>query len=84
MRSELEILDTLGVDSSALEPAPGGPLRFAGGIARVDPRSSDRRPCSSCGDPAYATQRIDVPGHGLRWLDKCRGHLLRAARAQWS
>ncbi|WP_123972676.1 hypothetical protein [Streptomyces sp. Ag109_O5-1] len=79
MRPELEVLAALGVDSAVLDAAPGGPLRFSGGIARVHPTSPDRRCCSSCGALPYATQRLD-----LRWRDSCRDCMLIGFDLAWS
>ncbi|MFF4044982.1 hypothetical protein [Streptomyces sp. NPDC001816] len=70
MRDDLQILTALGIAPSALDPAPGGPLRFSGGRDRITPPG--RYPCSACGAPAVATCRRTIPGLGLRWQDSCR------------
>jgi hypothetical protein len=64
-----DILEQLGVDPARLEPAPPGLP------AVLPPRErQDRyeRPCAACGQPARTTRVIDLPGHGPRWLDRCR------------
>jgi hypothetical protein len=81
MRDDTRILDALGIDPAALEPAPDVPPRLSGWQARVHPLSWMRRPCSSCGEPAVATQVLSVPGLGLRWRDSCRDCMIAGFRA---
>ncbi|GGJ50460.1 hypothetical protein [Streptomyces brasiliensis] len=81
MRDDMRILAALGIDPAALEPAPEAPLRLSGWQARIHPLSLTRRPCSSCGAPATATQVVSVPGSGLRWRDSCRNCMLAGFRA---
>jgi hypothetical protein len=79
MVDDTDRLALLGVNPDALEPAPGGPLRYSGYRARITPGPS-RRACSACGAPAVATRRIDV--HGLRWLDSCRYCMITGMRGE--
>ncbi|MFF4567566.1 hypothetical protein [Streptomyces sp. NPDC001435] len=63
-----DVLRYLGADPAALAPAPS---RWAGreASARLAPPPP---PCAGCGRPARATTAADLPGYGLRWLDRCR------------
>ncbi|MFF8432345.1 hypothetical protein ACF07Y_45960 [Streptomyces sp. NPDC016566] len=70
MRDDLQILTALGIDPATLDPAPDGPLRYAGSRERIHPPG--RHPCSACGAPAVATCRRTIPDLGLRWQDSCR------------
>ena len=83
MRTDLQLLAALGVDPATLDEAPDGMLHRTGWQARVHPLSPTRRPCTTCGAPAYATCRLDLPELGLRWLDSCRDHMLAVARLRW-
>lgn len=62
-----DLLRTLGVDPATLNPAPARP-RGRDGFDRV---GLSPVPCTLCGEPAYVTKVVDVPG-GRRWLDRCR------------
>lgn len=73
------ILRALSIDPANLEPAPAWkfiPTREA--MHRIGPPTP--LPCSSCGAPARATLIIDVPGHGTRWLDRCRDCFLATVK----
>lgn len=61
------LLRTLGVDPAVLDPAPTRP-RGRDGFDRV---GLTPVPCSLCGEPAYVTKVVALPG-GQRWLDRCR------------
>ncbi|WP_406359956.1 hypothetical protein OH782_22305 [Streptomyces sp. NBC_01544] len=60
-----DLLRSLGVDPSQLDPAP--PWAPRAGAERLD----GSHPCVHCGKPARATVGVDTPGHGRRWLDRC-------------
>ncbi|MFF3057021.1 hypothetical protein [Streptomyces sp. NPDC057909] len=64
--TDADLLRTLGVDPSKLDPAPSSPWRSAG-VERLD----GRHPCVRCGRPSNVAGVVDVPGHGRRWLDRC-------------
>ncbi|MFE8965081.1 hypothetical protein [Streptomyces iakyrus] len=66
MNSE-EAARKLGVDPASLAPAPPAP-RFAQFWARMQKEP----PCSACGQPSRTSGVIHDPGHGSRWLDRCR------------
>ncbi|MEU6071967.1 hypothetical protein ABZ864_47995 [Streptomyces sp. NPDC047082] len=67
-----DVLRHLGIDPAALAPAPP---QWSGreASARI---AAPPPPCAGCGQPARATTVADVPGHGPRWLDRCRACLL--------
>ncbi|MFF1901526.1 hypothetical protein [Streptomyces sp. NPDC058206] len=62
----VDLLRSLGVNPSTLDPAPSSPWRNAGAE-----RLRGRHPCVRCGGPAQAAGLVDVPGYGRRWLDRC-------------
>ena len=64
--NDADLLRSLGVDPSTLDPAPPSPWQSAG-TERLD----RRHPCVRCDEPAQAAGVVDVPGHGRRWLDRC-------------
>lgn len=64
----------LGVDPDALDPAPPWPWSDAA----VD-RLRAAPGCVACSQPATATRSVHIPGHGRRWIDRCREHLLATA-----
>ncbi|WP_030180467.1 hypothetical protein [Streptomyces sp. NRRL S-813] len=82
MRPELQALAFLGVNPAQLDPAPAGPLRTTGYQARIHPLSPTRARCAACGEPAIATQIVDVPGLGLRWHDSCRDCMVAGAKLE--
>ncbi|MGW7410301.1 hypothetical protein ACWGI9_42670 [Streptomyces sp. NPDC054833] len=61
--------------SALTRPPCSGPVAVgrAGGVraARAAPPS-----CAGCGRPRRATTAADLPGYGLRWLDRCRDSFL--------
>ncbi|WP_406428716.1 hypothetical protein [Streptomyces sp. NBC_01589] len=63
--TDADLLRSLGVDPSQLDPAP--PWAPRAGAERLD--GSHR--CALCGKLARATVGVDTPGHGRRWLDRC-------------
>ncbi|WP_406309808.1 hypothetical protein [Streptomyces sp. NBC_00623] len=63
--TDADLLRSLGVDPSQLDPAP--PWAPRAGAERLD----GSHPCALCGKPARATVGVDTPGHGRRWLDRC-------------
>ncbi|WP_329162750.1 hypothetical protein OHB49_23565 [Streptomyces sp. NBC_01717] len=63
--ADADLLRSLGVDPSQLDPAP--PWAPRAGTERLD----GSHPCALCGKPARATVGVDTPGHGRRWLDRC-------------
>ncbi|MGW3829152.1 hypothetical protein ACWEAF_45020 [Streptomyces sp. NPDC005071] len=63
--SDADLLRSLGVDPSQLDPAPPWAPRIGG--ERLD----GNHPCVRCGKPARATGVVTTPGHGRRWLDRC-------------
>ncbi|MGY4930296.1 hypothetical protein ACWD7T_04100 [Streptomyces sp. 900116325] len=63
--TDADLLRSLGVDPSQLDPAP--PWTPRAGAERLD----GSHPCALCGQPARATGAVDVPGYGRRWLDRC-------------
>ncbi|MET8130026.1 hypothetical protein [Streptomyces sp. NPDC005231] len=63
--ADADLLRSLGVDPSPLDPAPSWAPRA--GAERLD----GSHPCALCGKPARATLGVDTPGHGRRWLDRC-------------
>ncbi|MFE4800135.1 hypothetical protein ACFRFL_35195 [Streptomyces sp. NPDC056708] len=65
-----DLLRSLGVDPSQLDPAPSWAPRV--GAERLD----GSHPCTLCGKPARATVGVDTAGHGRRWLDRCMPCLL--------
>ncbi|MER7806184.1 hypothetical protein [Streptomyces sp900116325] len=68
--TDADLLRTLGVDASQLDPAP--PWVPRAGAERLD----GRHPCVRCGKPASVTGIVDAPGYGRRWLDRCMPCLL--------
>ncbi|WP_330245253.1 hypothetical protein OHA33_18865 [Streptomyces sp. NBC_00562] len=68
-----DLLRSLGVDPSQLDPAP--PWAPRAGAERLD----GSHPCALCGKPARATAGVDTPGHGRRWLDRCMPCLIATA-----
>ncbi|MFF1843033.1 hypothetical protein ACFVW9_14970 [Streptomyces sp. NPDC058217] len=64
--NDADLLRSLGVNPSTLDPAPASRWRNAG-----PERLRGRRPCVRCGEPARAAGVVDVPGYGRRWLDRC-------------
>ncbi|WP_030917219.1 hypothetical protein [Streptomyces sp. NRRL B-24720] len=68
---DADLLRSLGVDPSTLDPAPAAPWRIAG-AERLD----GRHPCVRCGKPATLVGIVDLPGYGRRWLDRCMPCLL--------
>ncbi|MDX3766399.1 MULTISPECIES: hypothetical protein [unclassified Streptomyces] len=65
--TDADLLRSLGVDPSQLDPAPPWAPRQSAGTERLD----GSHPCVHCGKPARATVGVDTPGHGRRWLDRC-------------
>nr|WTB35097.1 hypothetical protein OG781_41640 [Streptomyces sp. NBC_00830] len=65
--NDADLLRSLGVDPSQLDPAPPWALRQSAATERLD----GSHPCALCGKPARATVGVDTPGHGRRWLDRC-------------
>nr|WTB35184.1 hypothetical protein OG781_42140 [Streptomyces sp. NBC_00830] len=65
--TDADLLRSLNVDPSQLDPAPPWAPRQRAGTERLD----GSHPCVRCGDPARATGVVDVPGYGRRWLDRC-------------
>lgn len=60
-------LPLLDITPAALDRAPPwAPLRGTGAD-----RLRSRPSCSYCGQPATATTAVEVPGAGLRWVDRC-------------
>ncbi|WP_406434348.1 hypothetical protein [Streptomyces sp. NBC_01589] len=70
--TDADLLRSLGVDPSQLDPAPPWAPRQSAGAERLD----GSHPCALCGKPARATVGVDTPGHGRRWLDRCMPCLL--------
>ncbi|MBK3630318.1 hypothetical protein JHN59_37095 [Streptomyces sp. MBT49] len=77
-----ETLAFLGIDPTALEPAPDQPTR-ADSWPRIDIRSAARRRCSSCRALAVATCVTRPAGHGPCWLDQCRDCMIAGIRLSW-
>ncbi|WP_326607779.1 hypothetical protein OG930_40695 [Streptomyces sp. NBC_01799] len=65
--TDADLLRSLGVDPSQLDPAPPWARRQSAGAERL----AGSHPCALCGKPARATVGVDTPGHGRRWLDRC-------------
>jgi hypothetical protein len=63
-----DVLRFLGADPAALAPAPPGWAGREASVRLAPPPPS----CAGCGRPARATTAADLPGFGLRWLDRCR------------
>lgn len=63
--TDAELLRSLNVDPSQLDPAP--PWTPHAGAERID----GTHPCARCGKPATATGVVVAPGYGRRWLDRC-------------
>lgn len=70
--NDAEMLQVLGVDPAALDPAPASMRGY------LQQRAG--RPCVACGDEADYTTIVDVPGYGRSWVDCCRGHFLAVAK----
>ncbi|MGW6098890.1 hypothetical protein ACWFRK_32120 [Streptomyces sp. NPDC055157] len=70
--TDADLLRSLGVDPSQLDPAP--PWAPRAGVERLDGRYR----CALCGKPARATVGVDTPGRGRRWLDRCMPCLIAA------
>ncbi|WNI31502.1 hypothetical protein [Streptomyces sp. ITFR-6] len=60
-------LRSLGVDLSALDPAPPQTPRWDAGTERL----KARHPCLLCGQPSSAVGIAHTPGHGRRWVGTC-------------
>jgi hypothetical protein len=65
--NDADLLRSLDIDPSQLDPAPPWAPRQSAGTERLD----GKHPCVPCGQPARATGAVDVPGYGRRWLDRC-------------
>ncbi|MFE5111438.1 hypothetical protein [Streptomyces sp. NPDC056663] len=65
--TDADLLRSLGVGPSQLDPAPPWAPRQSAGAKRLD----GNHPCVGCGQPARATGVVTVPGSGRRWLDRC-------------
>lgn len=78
--TDADLLLHLGIDPTALDPAPAHG-RATAGPARV---GRSPAPCTLCGAPARFTRVVDVPGRGPCWLDRCRACFLATVGIQSS
>lgn len=67
-----DLLRILAVDPASLDPAP--PWTPQAGLDRLGTQL-----CVACGAPAVATRTAHIPGHGRRWIERCRQHYLATA-----
>lgn len=65
--TDADLLRSLGVDPSQLDPTPPWASRQSAGAERL----VGNHPCVRCGQPARATGVVTVPASGRRWLDRC-------------
>ncbi|MET8420546.1 hypothetical protein ACWD7C_01035 [Streptomyces sp. NPDC005134] len=65
--TDADLLRSLGIHPSQLDPTPPWAPRQSAGAERLD----GNHPCVGCGQPARATGVVTVPGSGPRWLDRC-------------
>ncbi|MFJ5817235.1 hypothetical protein ACIQGT_25550 [Streptomyces sp. NPDC093108] len=64
---DADLLRSLAIDPSALDPAPPWAPCGSAGIQRLH----GRHPCVRCGRPSTVAGVVEVPGHGRRWVDRC-------------
>ncbi|GAA1323456.1 hypothetical protein GCM10009647_058340 [Streptomyces sanglieri] len=62
-----DLLRSLAIDPSGLDPAPPWTPRGSAGIQRLN----GRHPCVRCGRPSTVAGVLETPEHGRRWVDRC-------------
>ncbi|RAJ42580.1 hypothetical protein K388_07486, partial [Streptomyces sp. KhCrAH-43] len=70
--ADANLLRTLGVAPSALDPAPPWTACGTAAFARL----AERHPCIRCGATATVASAVEDPDLGRRWLDRCTACLV--------
>ncbi|MEV7715263.1 hypothetical protein [Streptomyces sp. NPDC088270] len=72
---DADLLRSLAIDPSDLDPAPPWTPCGSAGIQRLH----GRHPCVRCGRPSTVAGVVETPEHGRRWVDRCMPCLVATA-----